>query len=547
MKTKSTLFAAALLALASHGFADTYYLKATADDSDTSDPWRTEGIWTNATGEAYSITASGEGADVDDNEFAVGPNVLLRGRWGSGTHTVFPGKTLTLISSSSSVFNPRSVKWTIPNLIVDTTSAAADAVVIDSNGAGFNLGAENAEAITIEGTNLTIKTKSDHYAVYDIHGGGWTRNFKISSPLTGSGNLMLRTRWEGDSTATKNFYLTGDNSRFTGRLCITGYSEVKPVAWLHVTDVKQLGGNPGTLQQRGLELYRIANMKFTGSDIVVDQPNRGLYINQPYKGDTGAKGRIDVESGRSVVYTGPWSFDASDRVLSKYGYGSLYLSGGLYPGGTPGWFQIYYGVLKLNAQDFNMQNTAKVEKNGGILQIGSNGVARINNAYVKYTGSLELVDTATLELFKSGNVDYVPITTNAILNSGTTLSCPSNGTVTASKPALVVKGGSTLDFTLHGPSDTVKLALSIAVTLDATAENPVKVKLSAADASDFVCDTAYVLVSGGGFPDDVVASGKIGIESAEVAGNDVLRFCRLSVDSGNLVVRRFRGLSLTVR
>ena len=545
MKTKSTLFAAALLALASHGFADTYYLKATAAESNTSDPWRTEGIWTNATGEAYTITASGEGA-YDDNEFAVGPNVLLRGRWGSDTHTVFPGKTLTLISSSSSVFNPRSVKWTIPNLIVDTTSAAADAVVIDSNGAGFNLGAEGAEAITIEGTNLTIKTKSDHYAVYDIHGGGWTRNFKISSPLTGSGNLMLRTRGEGDSTATKNFYLTGDNSRFTGRLCITGYSEVKPAAWLHVTDAKQLGGNPGTLQQRGLELYRIANMKFTGSDIVVDQPNRGLYINQPYKGDTGARGQIFVESGCSVVYTGPWSFSALNRVFPKYGAGSLYLSGGLYPGGTPGWFQIYDGVLKLNAQDFNMQNTAKVEKNGGILQIGSNGVARINNADVKYTGSLELVDTATLELFKSGNVDYVPITTNAILNSGTTLSCPSNGTVSASAPALVVRGGSTLDFTLHGSSDTNKLSLSKAVTLDATAENPVKVKLRAA-ASEFVCDTDYVLVSGGKFSDDAVASGKIGIESAEVAGNDVLRFCRLSVDSGNLVVRRFRGLSLTVR
>ena len=54
---------------------------------------------------------------------------------------------------------------------------------------------------------------------------------------------------------------------------------------------------------------------------------------------------------------------AYGKILQKYGKGLLNFTGGIYPGGANGWFKIYEGTLKLNAQDIapNANLTAKIQ------------------------------------------------------------------------------------------------------------------------------------------------------------------------------------------
>ena len=517
-RASRSIFAALAMFAAGAATADTYYLKSTPTASTTSDPWRAENLWTNALGAAYTITA--EGAGTDPNDFVVLQGCTFLGRHGSTSYTAeFPGKTMTILAngSSSGLLNQRTVVMTFPKLVLDASQATTDMVMIDSNGIGVSIGAENAtRMITIAGDEFEVKTKDNLYAIYDFHGGTWTRKFCIASPLTGTGNMMFRTRYEEGSTTYKEVYLTGDNSGFTGNLCMCGYTTGKdsssPYLWFVASNANQLGGNPETLRQRGFEIRRVANVRFTQS-MVVDQPNRGLYISQINGDNSSYLSRFEVLDGCNVVYTGPWSFSGNTCIFQKYGKGLLNLTGGIYPGGANGWFKIYEGILKLNAQDIatNANLTAKIQFYGSntTLQLGSNGVARVNPTCFEYynnAGNLAIVDAATLEVTSTYKPNAV---TNITIASQATLSMA--GTAAVALNNVTLEDGATLAYHLSS-TDTAsvpKLSINSGKTLSLPETGSVKVKVAADEGLDFDFGTEYEITSGGKFPADAVESGKV--------------------------------------
>ena len=555
-KTYSFLLASIIVVAAGAATADTYYLKSTPTASTTSDPWRAENLWTNALGAAYTITA--EGAGTDPNDFVVPLGRTFLGRHGSTSYTAeFPGKTMTILAngSSSGLLNQRTVVMTFPKLVLDASQATTDMVMIDSNGIGVSIGAEDSSRmITIAGDEFEVKTKDNLYAIYDFHGGTWTRKFCIASPLTGTGNMMFRTRYEDGSTTYKEVYLTGDNSGFTGNLCMCGYTTGKdsssPYLWFVASDANQLGGNPETLRQRGFEIRRVSNVRFTQS-MVIDQPNRGLYISQINGDNSSYLSRFEVLDGCNVVYTGPWSFSGNTCIFQKYGKGLLNLTGGIYPGGANGWFKIYEGVLKLNAQDIatNANLTAKIQFYGSntTLQLGSNGVARVNPTYFEYynnAGNLAIVDAATLEVTSTYKPNAV---TNITIASQATLSM--TGTAAVALNNVTLEDGATLAYHFSSTNTTSVPALSInsGKVLSLPETGSVKVRITANEGLYFNSvgnsETGYELTTGYSLPVDAVTSGKIQFAEGKPSWAR-----RLAIEDGNLKLYPYGpGLMLSVR
>jgi uncharacterized membrane protein YdcZ (DUF606 family) len=95
----------------------------------------------------------------------------LHAKKGKDAQCVFPGKTLVIAAKGASAgfLRPRQKTLTIPNLILDGEEMTSDILTfIDNNG----VGSKQVDLITtITGTNLTIKTPSDKWALINGAGG----------------------------------------------------------------------------------------------------------------------------------------------------------------------------------------------------------------------------------------------------------------------------------------------------------------------------------------------------------------------------------------
>ena len=546
-KTYSFLLAAIIVVAAGAATADTYYQKTTVttDDSDQ-DPWCRSNIWTNSAGVAYTITATG--ANSDPNTFVVSPGMELHAKMGKDAESVFPGETLVISAKGSSAgfLRPRQKTLTIPNLVLDGSGMTSDELTfIDNNG----VGSKQVNLITtITGTNLTINTPSGKWARINGAGGEWSQHTRIDSPISGSGNIILNGQWANGVTTYKNFYLTGDNSKFTGKLMLRGNTETTPNARLYVSAANQLGGNPETPQFDGIQLVRSASLWFTDS-MKIDLPNRGIYFNA-YEGSTD-RGKITVDEGCDVEYTGPWSFPGTNTKYwpFKYGKGRLYFSGGCFPGKSTGGFYIIEGILKFPAQHIVTDSTAlRIYQNGTnpfkIVEFGSNGVARVNPTYFTFSSTLAIVDAATLEVTST----YKPTAvTNITIASQATLSM--TGTAAVALNNVTLEDGATLAYHFSSTNTTTVPALSInsgkALSLPETGN--IKVRITADEGLYFNSvgnsETGYELTTGCSLPDDAVTSGKIKFAD----GKPSWARC-LAIEGGNLKLYPYGpGLMLSVR
>ena len=546
-KTFSFLLAAIIVVAAGAATADTYYQKTTVTSDDASqDPWCRSNIWTNSAGVAYTITATG--ANSDPNTFVVSPGMELHAKMGKDAESVFPGETLVISAKGSSAgfLRPRQKTLTIPNLVLDGSEmTSGELTFIDNNG----VGSEQVNLITtITGTNLTINTPSGKWALINGAGGAWSQHTKIDSPLSGSGNLLLNGQWANGVTTYKNFYLTGDNSKFTGKLMLRGNSSTTPNARLYVSAANQLGGNPETPQFDGIQLARSSSLWFTDS-MKIDLPNRGIYFNC-YDGSTD-RGKITVDEGCDVEYTGPWSFPGTDTKYWPYksGKGRLYFSGGCFPGKSTGGFYVIEGILKFPAQHIVADSTAlRIAQDGAnpfkIVEFGSNGVARVNPTYFTFSSTLAIVDTATLEVTSANKPAAV---TNITIASQATLSM--TGTAAVALNNVTLEDGATLAYHLSSTNTTSVPALSInsGKTLSLPETGSIKVKIAADEGLYFNSvgnsETGYELTTGCSLPDGAVTSGKI--QFAE--GKPSWARC-LAIEGGNLKLYPYRpGLKLSVR
>ena len=133
--------------------------------------------------------------------------------------------------------------------------------------------------------------------------------------FAGDGAVKLTNN---SATGNAHFHLNVDSPDFTGTMQINGNR-----TFAYFNSACGVGGNPATLKQKGLEIAYDATVEFSNeSAIVVDQPNRGLYIR---KNDSTSGGTLKLAA--DLTWMGPVSFSASDVVLTKTGEGALILDG----------------------------------------------------------------------------------------------------------------------------------------------------------------------------------------------------------------------------
>jgi hypothetical protein len=138
------------------------------------------------------------------------------------------------------------------------------------------------------------------------------------------------------------------------------------------------------------------------------------------------------------------------------------------------------------------------------------------NSYSRFGHGITVEDTATLSV----NAGCAPGKGNVMMNSGTTLSLPERGVVELGGE-LTFEERTSLKFTIDGAENSKLVVPSLA--LNATAENPVNVKIVA--SSSMMAGKTYTLLSGAGLTDEDIVKFKL----------DEKDKGKISIVDGNLV------------
>ena len=145
------------------------------------------------------------------------------------------------------------------------------------------------------------------------------------------------------------FWATGDNSGFTGPVAVKdATNKTDQKMFLHVKSSENIGGNPETYKEKGLELHS-AQLCVHG-DVALGQ-NRGFYVS--------SNSVVNVDSGKTFTSSNAVGF-ASGTTLAKTGAGTLDV-----PGWTNGTIAVNAGTLNLTGATFaSGAATAKVDIGG---------------------------------------------------------------------------------------------------------------------------------------------------------------------------------------
>ena len=149
-------------------------------------------------------------------------------------------------------------------------------------------------------------------------------DFYLDSTLHGSGSLVFNSYYPVPGKGGATFYLTADNSDWTGGWETTWTEESgKPVpvdetyhVRLVVGDAKSLGGNPETFTYNLQKLANYTELRFTETTVQT-AANRGFGVSL---------GIIRVDEGATADLTAPVTLKGT---LYKVGAGTLGLGGGI--------------------------------------------------------------------------------------------------------------------------------------------------------------------------------------------------------------------------
>ena len=507
--------------------AETYYLTGNQYASGSYIPCRQANIWTNALGETYTIQYSSSGiAGYDPNTFVVGGGYTFGTQIQSGARS-FDGDTLVI--DDGALFQNKCLTYTVKNLRFTNGGKMS-----------FNGGSTPSGRMSLYGDGIYVDSTDHEFFYYQD---GKASGVDIYAPISGDGTIYLH---KAQNNKTHGYMkLMGDNSGFKGRLKIGAVDDQYYLRVSMDDNPNNIGGNPDELLYNGVELGTTAQLNFSEVSYVVDQPNRGLYV-----GSNIGRKRIIVSLGHEIEWTGPWSFGGTSYEL-RIGMndlgGRLYLSGGRCPRENchTGWFWVDGCILKMPAQHVTTEDTSPRFKGSiGGLEFGSNGVARVNPTYFTYSGTLSIVDTATLEVTSS----YGPSTaTNITMASGTTLSM--TGTAAVALNNVTLEDGATLAYHFSSTNTTSVPVLSInsGKELSLPETGNIKVRITADEGLYFESvgnsETGYELTTGCSLPYDAVTSGKIQFAD----GKPSWARC-LAIEGGNLKLYPYGpGFLLSVR
>ena len=230
----------------------------------------------------------------DDGLYPDGEKVYCttQGLYTSSTVTTFPGKTLVCASS----------------LYIGTSVYVTNLYLT-----GALYGRAN---VHIRGNLTPIGTRRVRQLGY--------RTFYLDSTLHGSGSLYFNSYYPEQGKGGGTFYLTADNSDWTGSWYTTWTEQsAKPLSAdetyhtrVIVGDAKALGGNPKTFKYDAQKLTDYAELRFTNTTVQTAS-NRGFYVTN---------GILRVDQGATADLTAPVTMNGT---LRKFGAGTLGFGGGI--------------------------------------------------------------------------------------------------------------------------------------------------------------------------------------------------------------------------
>jgi hypothetical protein len=184
----------------------------------------------------------------------------------------------------------------------------------------------------------------------------------------------------------------------------------------------------------------------------------------------------------------------------------------------------------------------------GARQVAATGCGKIiwrigSNYSNMFTGGFVASNGVTVAL-RTGRS---PGTGSLTMKRGTTLAVESSitaGGIGGNSGTVTFEPDTTLalNFTSASTPPVLGFAATSTLVLPASGEDPLKVKITAADGLNFDFGTEYAITSGGKFPADAVSSGKV------VLSDDSVSWATLFVNSaGNLAVVRKPYFTIKVR
>ena len=227
-------------------------------------------------------------------------------------------------------------------------------------------------AIVVEGGVVELGAYSGHSLYFDA-----------TSTLSGDGTLAL-----GSITLTGSpngvYRFASDNSQFIGRIHATQVGTApewgSKFQLLTVYAESELGGNLGSLDERGLIVDLMTNVRFKDSMTLQSESNRGIYI-----GDSAI---FDVDSGVGVEVYRQLTMNG---LLYKQGAGTLSLAGKLR-------FDSDNGICDVPRANSNLFTIA-----GGMVKVLSAGAIDGLNVTFGKVSAIELTtDEDNADLVKYG-------------------------------------------------------------------------------------------------------------------------------------------------
>ncbi len=234
-----------------------------------------------------------------------------------------PGSTLTVRSGGT--FQSNVIYAHVPNIVLNDS---AGIVLYIARNAASNY--RSARSIT---GNLQINASEDNPAFFRVQ--AYYSDLVRTNAMTmaGSGGFKY-TRQNGGADGI--VWATGDNSGFTGPVAVRDMDTKNNMRmFLHVTSSENIGGNPETYKEKGLQLHS-AQLCVHGN--VALAPNRGFYVS--------SNSVVNVDSGMSFSSSNAVRF-TDGTSLTKIGAGAMNVVGW-----TNGTIAVNAGTLNISGATF---------------------------------------------------------------------------------------------------------------------------------------------------------------------------------------------------
>ena len=300
------------------------------------------GIWTDEEGGAQTWSASSAAIET---QYKVPAGRQLGTEEGNTDDTEFsfstnPDSVFTLMAgtaSSRAEFHVKKINVYIPNLVMK--DGAMYKFGWANNGSPF----KNHEKLRAD--SIMIDSSEENPAVF------WSQSYYhdtirvIDAPISGIGALRFISNRMSFNQTHGNFRLAGDNSGYTGTISLEGlpwqpdsnnHKYPQQSAQLYVTNTVNIGGNPATFKEKGLNMS-LASLYVQGDTALA--ANRGLYVS--------VTSTVDVASGKTFTVPTSIGFAEDTGLLYKTGAGTMSV-----PGWTNGTVAVSAGALNLTGATF---------------------------------------------------------------------------------------------------------------------------------------------------------------------------------------------------